>query len=178
MIGGIFLQLFAKKCRVEHLINHGQMQRLSGAALDFLVVSAITTINISVVMQNFLPLLILIIAGLVWSLFCVLYVAPRIFRTAWFEKAIAEFGQSLGVTATGLMLLRTVDPESKTDAAAAFGYKQLLHEPIMGGGLWTAFALTLVFTIGYLPVFLISLVVLLLWLGCALILAKGLKKKG
>lgn len=177
MIGGILLQIFARKCRVEHLINHGQMQRLSGAALDFLVVSAITTINISVVMQNFLPLLILVVAGLAWSMFCVLFIAPRIFRTAWFEKAIAEFGQSLGVTATGLMLLRTVDPESKTDAAAAFGYKQLLHEPIMGGGLWTAFALTLVFTIGCLPVFLISLAVLLLWGGCAFALARKIRKE-
>ena len=38
------------------------------------------------------------------------------------------------------MLLRTVDPENKTPAAMSFGYKQLLHEPFMGGGLWTALA--------------------------------------
>ena len=44
------------------------------------------------------------------------------------------------MTATGLMLLRTVDPENKTPAAMSFGYKQLLHEPFMGGGLWAALA--------------------------------------
>lgn len=50
----------------------------------------------------------------------------------------------MGVTATGLMLLRTVDPDSKTVATEAFGYKQLLHEPVMGGGLWTSLAVPLV----------------------------------
>jgi ESS family glutamate:Na+ symporter len=77
---------------------------------------------------------------------------------------MAEFGQGLGVTATGLMLLRTVDPESKTVAAASFGYKQLIHEPIMGGGLWTAFALTLVFTVGWLKIFIVSCIMFVIWM--------------
>jgi len=102
----------------------------------------------------------------------VVFVAPKIFKDAWFERAIADFGQSMGVTATGLMLLRTVDPESKTAAAASFGYKQLFHEPVMGGGLWTALALTLVFTVGWLPVWIISVVFFLLWTVAALIMAR------
>ena len=64
---------------------------------------------------------------------------------------------------SGLLLLRTVDPENKTDATAAFGYKQLLHEPFMGGGIVTALALTLVFTIGWLPVFIVSAVFFVFW---------------
>jgi ESS family glutamate:Na+ symporter len=72
-------------------------------------------------------------------------------------------GQSMGVTATGLLLLRAVDPESKTSAASAFAYKQLLHEPFMGGGLWTSSAVMLVFTIGAKPVFFISLGAILVW---------------
>ena len=97
----------------------------------------------------------------------VVHLAPRLFREAWFERAIAEFGQSTGVTATGLLLLRTVDPENKTVAAASFGYKQLLHEPFMGGGLWTAFALTLVYTLGWRAVWLLSLAMVLLWSAAA-----------
>jgi len=65
------------------------------------------------------------------------------------------------------MLLRTVDPDSKTCAASSFGYKQLLHEPIMGGGLWTAFAFTLVVEKGWFPVFLFSSVMLAVWIFCA-----------
>ena len=176
MIGGIIVQLLMQAAKVDKLVDHGQMQRISGAALDFLVVSAVATIKLSVVMKNWLPLLILIVCGTVWGIVLVVFVAPKIFKDSWFERAIADFGQSLGVTATGLMLLRTVDPESKTAAAASFEYKQLFHEPIMGGGLWTALALTLVFTVGWLPVWIISVVFLIFWAVAAFIMARKNRK--
>lgn len=112
------------------------------------------------------------LAGAIWSVGCVLFLGPKLFLYAWFERSIAEFGQATGVTATGLMLLRTVDPENKTPAAMSFGYKQLLHEPFMGGGLWTALAFSLVYEIGWLNVFLISLAMLLFWGIIALVLAR------
>ena len=170
MIGGVLLSLCAKLAKVDLLVDRVQMERISGAALDFLVVSAVATIRLEVVAANWQPLVILCIAGLLWSVWCVFFIAPRIFRTAWFERAIAEFGQATGVTATGLMLLRSVDPENKTPAAMSFGYKQLLHEPFMGGGLWTALAFTLVYKIGWLNVFLIALGMLVFWSVVAMIL--------
>jgi len=170
MIGGVLLSLGAKWMKVDLLVDRVQMERISGASLDFLVVSAVATIRLEVVAKNWQPLLILVVAGAIWSVWCIFYIAPKIFRTAWFERAIAEFGQATGVTATGLMLLRTVDPDNRTPAAMSFGYKQLLHEPFMGGGLWTALALTLVYKIGWLNVFWISLAMLVFWSVVAYIL--------
>jgi len=163
MIGGVLIQLTAKWFRFNLLLDRVQMERISGAALDFLVVSAVATIRLEVVLANWIPLTALCLAGTVWTTWCVMYIAPRVFRDAWFERAIAEFGQATGVTATGLMLLRTVDPENRTPAAMSFGYKQLLHEPFMGGGLWTAVALSLVYKFGWLNVFWISLAMLVFW---------------
>ena len=79
----------------------------------------------------------------------------------------------MGVTATGLLLLRAVDPEQKTVAASAFGYKQLLHEPFMGGGLWTSTAVLLVAQQGGLVVFGISVLAIVLWLVAWRIFLKG-----
>ena len=163
MIGGVLLQFVANRCRQKLLVDRGQMQRISGAALDFLVLAAVATIRLDVVLANWLPLTVLIVAGAVWNVTMVLGVGPRLFKDAWFERSIAEFGQASGVTATGLLLLRTVDPENRTSAAASFGYKQLLHEPFMGGGIWTALALTLVATCGWLPVWGFSVVMLAVW---------------
>ena len=172
MIGGVILQIFLCRIKQDSLVCKEQMQRLSGASLDFLVVSAVTTIQLKVVLNNLIPLLILVIAGTAFCIAVVVFVAPRLLKNAWFEKAIADFGQATGVTATGLMLLRTVDPENKTEAAASFGYKQLLHEPFMGGGLWTALALTLVFTIGWLPVLIFSIFMLVVWSIIAAVIMK------
>ena len=68
------------------------------------------------------------------------------------------------MTATGLLLLRTVDPENKTVAPEAFGYKQLLHEPIMGGGIWTSLAISLLLTQGFSIVFFTTVIMLAFWL--------------
>ncbi len=165
MIGGLLVQLFLTRSKgTSGLVSHGLMQRLSGTALDFLVVSAIATIKIQTITDNFWPFILLCAAGILWNVFCLLFLARRLLPNDWFERSIAEMGQSMGVTATGLLLLRTVDPESETEAPAAFGYKQLLHEPFMGGGLWTSTAVPLVIQKGGFLVLLISVGAIGAWL--------------
>ena len=162
MIGGVLLQMLVKLFKVDLLVDKDQMTRISGASLDYLAVSAIATIELSVVVANWMPLSIMVLAGLAWTIFAVIWFSRRLFTEAWFERGIAEFGQATGVTATGLLLLRTVDPDNKTIAAASFAGKQLLHEPAMN--LWVALAFALVFAIGWLPVFLISAFALVVWI--------------
>ncbi len=162
MIGGLLLQWFLRNRRIDFLINYEQMQQITGATLDFLVVAGVSSIRLEWIAANWLPLSILILAGTIWNVFTVIYIGPRIFKEAWFERSIAEFGQSMGVTSTGLMLLHTVDPKNKTIAAKAFGYKQLLHEPFMGGGIWTSLAVPLVMFGKGLMVWAISLIALVI----------------
>ncbi len=173
MIGGLIVQLFMTRVlKKESIMDREMMQRVSGAALDFLIVAAIAMINISIVGSQMLPIMIVVLAGVVWNVFCVMFLARRLLPNAWFERAIAEMGQSMGVTATGLLLLRVVDPEQKSPAYAAFGYKQLLHEPFMGGGLWTSIAMPLCVMTGSWVVFFISLAAIVLWVLVWLLLFK------
>jgi ESS family glutamate:Na+ symporter len=174
MLGGVLLQLFAKMINVDLLVDKEQMNRISGAALDYLALAAVATIELSVVAANWVPLVIMTVAGSVWCVFSVMYFSPRLFKEAWFERGIAEFGQASGVTATGLLLLRTVDPNNKTIAAASFAGKQLLHEP--GMNVWVALAFALVFTVGWMPVFLVSLVMLIIWVVVSIVLMRRVKK--
>ena len=173
MLGGALLQSGSRLLKLDLLVDRDQMMRISGAALDYLAVSAVATIQLSVVAANWMPLTIMTVAGLVWTAGAVLFFSPRLFREAWFERGIAEFGQATGVTATGLLLLRTVDPDNKTIAAASFAGKQLLHEPAMN--LWVAMAFALVFTVGWMPVFLVSLTLLAVWIVVAAVLIRRRK---
>lgn len=170
MVGGVLLQAAAKLVNVDLLVDRDQMMRISGAALDYLALSAVATIQLSVVVANWMPLSIMVVAGIAWTVFSVMFFSPRLFKEAWFERGIAEFGQATGVTATGLLLLRTVDPDSKTIAAASFAGKQLLHEPAMN--LWVALAFALVLTIGWMPVFLVSLAMLTLWIVVSVVIMR------
>ena len=165
LFGGLLIQLLADKYDPHDHIDIGITHRIQNASLDFLVVAAIATIRAKVVWAGLLPLIILVVVGILWNVFCVMVLARRVFKDSWFERAIAEMGQSMGVTATGLLLLRVVDPDYETEAADAFACKQLAHEPIMGGGLWTAMAIPLVAIYGPFRVFLIAAGVIIMWLA-------------
>jgi len=164
MIGGLLIQLFLSKVSKINPVDHTLMQRIGGTALDFLVVAAISTIHLQVVFNNIVPFLLIILSGIIWNVLCIIWLARRLLPDCWFERAIAEMGQSMGVTATGLLLLRIVDPEQKTVATSAFGYKQLLHEPFMGGGLWTSTAVLLVAGYGGWIVLAVSSAAIFVWL--------------
>lgn len=168
MIGGLIVQSLLNtfsKDDTNVIVDKLLMDRWAGTALDFLVISAISTIRIETIASGFIPFLILVAFGVLWNILCVRFLARRLLpKDSWFERAIAEMGQSMGVTATGLLLLRAVDPHNETDAAEAFAYKQLLHEPFMGGGIWTSTAIPLIMIIGGVPVFIIAISAITIWL--------------
>ncbi|MCD6175000.1 MAG: sodium:glutamate symporter [Planctomycetes bacterium] len=164
MIGGLVIQFLDEKYDRRKLIDLGLIRRIQNCSLDFLVIAAIAMIRIDVVKTALVPLLILVAAGIAWNVFCVMVLARRILPDAWFERAIAEMGQSMGVTATGLLLLRVVDPDYDTPAADAFACKQIVHEPFMGGGLWTSAAIPLIAIYGPSRVLIIALIAVSIWL--------------
>ena len=74
----------------------------------------------------------------------------------------------MGMTATGILLMKLSDPDNRSPALEGFGYKQLLFEPIVGGGIFTAASVTLIFQFGPEVVLVFSVVMVLLWLGIGL----------
>lgn len=161
LLGGVLVQLVAVKMGVAHLIDHQIMLRIQGLALDFLIVSALATLSLTAIGENLGPFVILAVAGIAFNVGMFLLLAPRIIPRYWFERGIGDFGQSMGVTATGLILMRITDPESKSPAFEAFGYKQLVFEPFFGGGLVTAASIPLIYQFGPWPL-LIAMSVLFL----------------
>ena len=76
------------------------------------------------------------VGGLVWGVFSFWYVAPRLLPDYWAERALVEFGVSIGATSTGLLLLRMADPDGKTPVLRDFTFKQIFHVLITGGGFF------------------------------------------
>ncbi|MEN9236574.1 MAG: sodium/glutamate symporter [Gloeomargarita sp. GMQP_bins_120] len=164
LIGGMLVQLAMQWLGLDCLILRPLVQRIAGTALDALIVAALASMSLVAIGQNLGPFLLLSAAGILWNVGFFLYYAPRLFPDYWFEKGIADLGQSMGVTATGLLLLRMVDPALRSGALESFAYKQLLFEPIVGGGLFTAAAPVLIHTWGLWPMLGLTGVILTFWL--------------
>jgi ESS family glutamate:Na+ symporter len=157
MLGGLFVQIFARRTGLAEYLDRQTFDRILGLALDFLVVSAIASIKLDVFLAYFWPFSILMIVGLTWVIFATWFIAPRMFPDTWFERSITEYGMQTGVTALGLLLLRVADPNFKTPAAKSFGFKQILYEPMLGGGFITAAAPILIYHYGVALPYLVGL---------------------
>ncbi|MBW8174049.1 sodium:glutamate symporter [Ornithinimicrobium sp. Arc0846-15] len=177
MLGGVLVQYIAEKMGVDHLIDDQMMLRIQGLALDFLIIAALATLSLEAIGSNIGSFLILCIAGIGLNVGLLLWLAPRVIPDYWFERGIGDFGQSMGVTATGLILMRIVDPDAESPAFEAFGYKQLVFEPFFGGGLVTAAAVPLIFQFGPYPLLIAMTLVFLVAVGGGLLIYGPKAKK-
>lgn len=159
MLGGVIVQLVADRFEpLSRLIDRGMMERIQGFSLDLLIVAALATLSLDAIVNHWQPFVALAAVGIIWNCFVLFVLAPRMIPRFWFERGIGDFGQSMGVTATGLLLMRMADPELETPAYEAFGYKQLVFEPFFGGGLITAASVPLIVQFGPWPFFAVMLV--------------------
>lgn len=164
LVGGIIVQLLMERLGLHPLIIRPLMNNIAGVALDIVVVTALATISLKVLGANLGAFLLLSVVGIAWNIFAFLYLAPRVIPSYWFERGLGDLGQSMGVTATGILLLRMVDPDNRSGAFESFAYKQLFFEPIVGGGLFTAAAPSLIARFGLVSILLLTGGILVAWL--------------
>lgn len=175
LIGGIIVQLLAKRLRVSPLIMRPLQNNIAGLALDVVVITALATISLSALGENLMPFVLLSIVGIIWNVGAFIFLAPRLLPSYWFERGIGDMGQSMGVTATGILLIRMVDPDNKTGAFESFAYKQLFFEPIVGGGLFTAAAPALIKEFGAFSILILTGGLLIFWLVFGFYLFKKIR---
>lgn len=172
MFGGLIVQTLIEVLRLDRFVTVASIRTLSAIALDLLIITAIGTMSLSAIEHNVIAFVILAAAGTVWVLTAFFALAPRFFHRHWFEYGMTDVGQAMGMTATGLLLNRLVDPLNRTGARESFAYKQLAYEPFMGGGIVTAFAVVAINEFGPFPVLVTCAVICAAWLTLGLRLGR------
>lgn len=172
MIGGLIVQMILRKLGKQTLIQRRTAEIISTLALDVLIASAIATVSLTALGNNLPVLLTFMVIGISWIVFGFLVLAPRMFSSYWFEKGLTNMGQSMGMTATGLLLGRLADPSNHSKARESFAYKQLVFEPFMGGGLVTAGSVIVLYEFGSIPMLIVVTIVTIFWVWLGLHLGK------
>lgn len=121
LLCGIVVQLVLKAVKLDANVDKDVITHIGSSATDFLVVFGIASIKVSVVVQYWVPIVMLSVLGFIFVTAWLLIVSPRFFRKCWFEHGIYIFGMSTGVLATGVILLRITDPEFRTGVLEDFG---------------------------------------------------------
>lgn len=106
----------------NRVLDHGSLTRLSGAAVDLMVAAAVGAISLVVVVEYWLPILIIGgISGLMVFL-TVPWMCSRLFTSYRFQRTVIIFGAMTGTLPTGLAMLRVLDPDFRTPVAGDYVY--------------------------------------------------------
>jgi ESS family glutamate:Na+ symporter len=127
---------------IEHLLDPGIQRRITGWSVDFLIVSTVMAIKLTIVWQYILPISAISLVSGALTTFMVVYLGKRIWSYN-FERTIAIYGAVTGTVSSGLLLLRIADPDFKTPVAVEIALMNGFSIPSIGlylilvnGPLW------------------------------------------
>ena len=148
LIGSLLIRYILEKTNNTEFISNLLQREIGILSTDLLIFTAMASLDIATVLDNWRLILVLTIFGLIWNLICIAYFAYFVFEKYWFERSLIEFGNSTGVVASGLLLLRLADPKNISKTLPIFTSKQLFAQLILSGGFFTVLAPLLISKIG------------------------------
>ena len=148
LIGSLLVRYFLEKTEKTEFISQILQREMGILSTDLLIFAAMASLNLSTVLGNWFPILLLTIVGLIWNILCISFYAYFVFDEYWFEKGLVEFGNSTGVVASGLLLLRLADPNNISKTLPIFTSKQLFAQLLLSGGFFTVLSPILLSRIG------------------------------
>ncbi len=140
LMGSFLVRFTLEKTGNTKLVSSLFQREIGILSTDLLIITAMAGLNLPLLGNYWVPISVLALGGLIWNLAGMLIFSRLFFREEWFERAIAEFGNSTGVAASGLLLLRLADPRNSTQTLPVFSIKQLFLQPLLSGGLITVIA--------------------------------------
>jgi ESS family glutamate:Na+ symporter len=126
------LRILMDKAGIGYLVDPGIQRRVTGWAVDYLIVATVCAIQFAVVMEYLLPISLIALTNGIATTLLVIYMGKRL-ENYGLERSAAIFGTVTGTVSCGLLLLRIVDPEFKTPVAFEIALMNLLVLPIVGG---------------------------------------------
>ena len=148
LIGSLLIRYVLEKTEKTAFISQILQREMGILSTDLLIFSAMASLNLSTVMNNLSTILLLTIFGLLWNILCIAFFSYFVFDDFWFEKGLVEFGNSTGVVASGLLLLRLADPNNLSKTLPIFTSKQLFAQLLLSGGFFTVLSPFLLSRIG------------------------------
>lgn len=165
---GLGGRLILRITRRPNYLDKETVSTISGAATDYLIAFGIASIAPSIVADYWLELTILFVLGVIFCLIFLFVGSPIWFGKHWLERGIFSWGWATAAVATGIALLKMVDPHQKSGTLNEYGLAYVGFAPFeIGMTILAPIAVIAGFTAGFGW---ISLVVAIAILGIAFVL--------
>lgn len=124
LISALIIRTLINKFGGGYLIDDNIQRRITGTTVDYMVVSVMMAVKLTAIWTYIVPILITTLLAAMVTLLLMLYFGRRV-PGLGLERMLAMFGYCTGTGASGLLLLRIVDPEFKTPVAIEVGIMNL-----------------------------------------------------
>ncbi|HHS13455.1 MAG TPA: hypothetical protein ENN03_06760 [bacterium] len=126
------VKLIMKQMKIDHLIDPGLQRRITGFAVDYLIVSTVMAIQVVVLWAYIVPVALMALIGGFVTTAVIIFLGRRLWDYN-IERMVGIYGAATGTVSSGLLLLRIVDPEFKTPVVIEIGLMNLFMVPIILG---------------------------------------------
>ena len=133
LLCGFIVNYILNKTKGHEYTDRHTISRIQGTSTDFLMISGIGSLNFRVVLDYAVPLLVVCGIGFVITWWWFIYIGGKSSFEDWFERNMMVWGHATGVTATGVLLQRVVDPDLKSRGIEDSGLADLFNRPIIIG---------------------------------------------
>ncbi|HIW95102.1 MAG TPA: sodium:glutamate symporter [Candidatus Corynebacterium gallistercoris] len=146
---GVGGRLFLKVIKRPKYLDKQTVRTISGASTDYLIAFGIASIVPSAVAGYIVPLLILFVLGIAYCTAFFFISSPLFFGERWLERGIFGWGWATAAVATGIALLKIVDPDLKSGALDDYGVAYVGFAPFeIGMNILAPIAVIAGFTAG------------------------------
>ena len=147
---GIGGRIFLNVIKRPEYLDPTTVKSISGASTDFLIAFGVASIVPAAVASYWIPLLILFVLGVVYCTLFFFVASPIFFGEKWLERGIFGWGWATAAVATGIALLKIVDPELKSGALDEYGIAYVGYAPIeIAVNILAPIAVIAGFTLGF-----------------------------
>lgn len=154
LISSMIVGFVINKTSLKQRIDRKLMSRITGTALEYMITAAIVTTSKQIFTDYALPLVVISALMVLGNIFFCFTLGRCWLSENWFETAVGLFGQCCGLLATGLMLIKVMDPSSETTASqcistsSTLGYSWQIPYMIVGSvAIFTAPKLTTIVSV-------------------------------
>jgi ESS family glutamate:Na+ symporter len=105
---------------IQYTIDNAGLTRIAGFCVDFMVAGALGAISVQVVALYWAPITIMSILAGLQAIILVPWMGSRMYPDNKLGRTVIVYGASTGTLATGLALLRVIDPDFKSPVATDY----------------------------------------------------------
>ncbi|WP_165165026.1 sodium/glutamate symporter [Corynebacterium qintianiae] len=147
---GLLGRTLLRLAKRPNYLDRDTVSSISGAATDYMIAFGIASIIPAALADYWQALVLMFVLGTVFCVVWMLWAGPLFFGEFWLERGIFGWGWATAAVATGIALLKMVDPKLKSGTLNEYGVAYVGFAPFeIGMTILAPIAVIAGFTVGF-----------------------------